>query len=69
MSKTVIGIDISKSKFDVAVLLLNNKIKNRKFNNRVSGFAEFIEWLKKLETKDLHACMEATGNYGEGLAI
>ncbi len=53
----------------MAVLLPNKKIKNRKFDNKPYGFAEFTEWLKKLDIKDFHACMEATGNYGENLVI
>lgn len=64
----VIGIDISKAKFDVAILLENNKVKTKKFDNTRSGFVAFIEWAKKQELQVFHACMEATGNYGEALA-
>ncbi len=69
MSKIVLGIDVSKSKFDVA-LLLENKLKTKKFNNKPDGFSEMVEWLNKkdVEVKDLHICMEATGTYSEALA-
>lgn len=69
MSKITLGIDISKSKFDVA-LLLYNKVKTKKFNNNSNGFSEMIEWLNKKDAKvkDLHICMEATGAYSEALA-
>lgn len=69
MSKIVLGIDISKSKFDVA-LLRENKFKTKKFDNKNNGFIEMVEWLNKKEvtSKDLHICMEATGIYGEALA-
>jgi transposase len=68
MLKTnVLGIDISKSTFDVA-LLLEDKVKTKKFDNKIKGFSELLEWLKKKEVADLHVCMEATGTYGEALA-
>jgi len=67
MIKTVIGIDISKSTFDVA-LLKNEKIKTKKFTNNSNGFAELKKWLTNNEASDVHACMEATGCYGTKLA-
>ncbi len=67
MTKTVLGVDISKSKFDVA-LLRNNKIKSKKFDNNQRGFSQLLDWLTKYEIQDLHVCMEATGIYGEELA-
>lgn len=67
MSKSFLGIDISKSKFDVA-LLLEDKVKTKKFDNKIKGFLELLEWLKKKNVTDLHVCMEATGNYGDALA-
>ncbi len=69
MSKIILGIDISKAKFDVA-LLLEDKCKNKKFDNNISGFIELIEWLnmKEATVKNLHVCMEATGIYHEELA-
>lgn len=68
MSKIVLGIDISKAKFDVA-LLLDNKVKTKQFNNKTKGFAELIEWLNKKSVHNVHFCMEATGIYSEALAI
>jgi transposase len=65
---SVIGIDISKSKFDAAILLANNKVKTKKFDNKHSGFEALVEWAKKQRFQDFHTCMEATGNYGEALA-
>ena len=68
MSNTSVGIDISKAKFDAAILFSNNKVKTKKFDNKHSGFAELIEWLKKHEVLEPHVCLEATGVYGEALA-
>ena len=68
MSDISVGIDVSKVKFDVAILFPDNKIKNKKFDNKHTGFNEMIEWLKKHKASDAHICMEATGIYGETLA-
>ncbi|MBP6104034.1 MAG: transposase [Gammaproteobacteria bacterium] len=46
----------------------NNKVKTKKFDNKLSGFVELIEWLKKHEALEPHVCLEATGVYGEALA-
>ncbi len=42
MSNTSVGIDISKVKFDAAILFSNNKVKTKKFDTKYSGFAELI---------------------------
>lgn len=68
MSKIFLGIDISKNSFDVALLLLDNKIKTKKFSNNTTGFKLLETWLKLHNADNLHACMEATGIYGESLA-
>ena len=68
MSKAFLGIDISKASFDVALLLPNDKINTKKFSNNKSGFKLLEVWLKLYNYESLHACMEATGIYGEPLA-
>jgi transposase len=67
MEATVVGIDISKKTFDVA-LLKGDRPKNGKFRNTPDGFAVFVRWLGKEGAEGAHVCMEATGTYGEGLA-
>lgn len=62
-----LGIDISKNKFNVA-LLKDEKYKHKKFDNNEKGFEELRLWLERLEVKDVHCCMESTGVYGEELA-
>jgi len=64
----VLGIDIAKAKFD-AVLLSGGKARHRTFDNDDSGFEGLIGWLGKVEAGSLHACMEATGGYGDDLAL
>lgn len=70
MSKIFLGIDISKSNFDASLLLLDQKIKTKKFSNTKIGFKSLENWLKDctVNITDMHACMEATGIYGEALA-
>ncbi|MBD2319795.1 hypothetical protein H6G05_23520, partial [Pseudanabaena sp. FACHB-1050] len=41
----VLGIDISKAKFDVALIQGNTKIKSKVFANNPEGFAELQAWL------------------------
>lgn len=65
--KTVLGIDMAKNKFDVA-LLNNGKFKSKAFENNPSGFSLLIAWLAINGVVTVHACMEATGSYGEALA-
>lgn len=68
MSSFVLGVDISKAKFDVA-LILDSKVKTKHFDNNNKGFLSLVTWLKQKEVQTLHVCMEATGNYGEALAV
>jgi transposase len=65
--KTVLGIDLAKKKFDVA-LLNNDKCKSKVFENNPAGFSSLLTWLAKNDVQSVHACMEATGTYGEALA-
>jgi len=66
--KNFIGIDISKAKIDVALLvsISSQKYLNSKFKNDLEGFEKLNIWLKKqgLSYKDSLFCMETTGHYG-----
>jgi len=66
MNTTPVGVDIAKNKFDVAVLLSNQKYKTKKFANTPSGCRDFVNWLSRFD--DCHICMEATGCYSTELA-
>ena len=68
MLVTILGIDIAKQKFDVA-LLTDGKTKHKTCKNSTEGFDTLMIWLEKQGVQKVHACMEATGNYGEDLAI
>ncbi|MBI1911284.1 MAG: IS110 family transposase [Deltaproteobacteria bacterium] len=62
-----LGIDVAKKKFDVA-LLRNGKYKHKSFENKPSGFDSLVTWLKQHDVVLVHACLEATGSYGDALA-
>jgi transposase len=68
MNKEIaLGIDIAKEKFDVR-LEVNSKAKKRQFANSQEGYEKLVAWLEQLGVEQVHACMEATGTYGEALA-
>ena len=68
MSAPVLGIDVAKQKVEVA-LLVNGKIKHKSIKNAADGFEALTLWLGKQGVEKVHACLEATGSYGEDLAV
>lgn len=63
-----LGIDVSKAKIDCC-LILNGRYLHRVFKNDEAGFKKLLEWLAKYTTaNEIHACLEATGVYGEKIA-
>lgn len=64
---TTIGIDIAKDKFDLA-LYRDEKYQLAQFANTPEGHRQMLKWLKKRAAQGSHACLEATGQYGEALA-
>lgn len=68
MSKTVLGIDISKRKIDT-LLRLNDKSLKHIFENTPKGYRLLDNWLKSLGVaEEVHICLEATGRYSEPVA-
>lgn len=68
MTEPALGIDIAKLKFDVCLMNAEGKLKHKVFPNTAAGFAQLVAWLTKQRVERVHACMEATGTYGEALA-
>ena len=68
MTTPMLGIDISKSKFDVALLQME-QYQLATFDNDAQGFEKLRRWLRKRHVTQLHACLEATGAYGDELAL
>jgi len=68
-STAVVGIDVSKKKLDVA-LLVNGKIRAKVVDNSAAGHQSLLEWLgkTKLPKAVFQVCMEATGVYYEAVA-
>lgn len=64
----MLGIDIAKDKFDVA-LLHHNKYKTKVFPNSPKGFDALQQWLVMHDAAMVATCMEATGTYGDALAL
>lgn len=70
--KSKLGVDISKAKFDVALLLDGNKYRSKVFANDAAGFQALLEWIEVNVgggVNNVHLCMEATGVYHERLAL
>lgn len=65
-----IGIDVAKSKLDVALLDERGKIKNHVFANDAKGHIALAEWLSQrgCSLDQTRVCMEATGCYSETVA-
>lgn len=64
----ILGIDIAKKTFQCA-FLKEGKYKHKSFENNSKGYTALSHWLESQGTGDtLHACLEATGIYGEALA-
>jgi len=68
MTTSPLGIDISKSKFDACLVRDGGKLRHRVFPNSPAGFSQLCAWLAKHKVEHAHACLEATGAYGEALA-
>jgi transposase len=66
---TALGIDIAKLKFDVCLVTPSGRAKHKVFQNTRHGFEQLVAWLNSHQVVDLHACLEATGTYGEPLAL
>lgn len=65
----VMGIDISKRRFDVA-LVHGGKVKNKGFENTAVGHEALLKWMEAqgCERGQTHVCMEATSSYYEAVA-
>lgn len=69
--QSFLGVDVSKAKLDVALLLPNDKFKSKVFANDRPGHQALVHWLLvQLPSglQSLHICMESTGGYHEALA-
>jgi transposase len=65
--EAVLGIDVAKDKLDV-MLLCDGRRRFRTFDNIPSGWRQILKWLTEQRLTRVHACLEATGRYGDGIA-
>src|SRR5262245_15360123 len=63
-----LGIAVAKAKFDAA-LLRQGKLRQRTFSMDLTGFAALDLWIREPGVGQVHACLEATGEYGAALAL
>lgn len=69
MSNTIsLGIDVGKKKCQAA-LLVGGKYRHKSFANTPAGHAQLEAFVQRHARSTVHACMEATGSYGEALAL
>lgn len=66
---TILGIDIAKASFNTCLLRPGQPPEHGSFTNDPDGFRKLLRFLKKRRVTDLQAGMEATGRYGEDLAL
>lgn len=65
----IVGIDISKASFHVAVKIKDTSARFiKEFDNDKQGFKAFHQWLKASSYTFPLVCMESTGCYSAGLA-
>lgn len=68
MTELILGIDIAKLKFNACLINKGSKLRHKVFPNTSTGFEQLRDWLSKQDVEHVHACLEATGTYGEALA-
>lgn len=63
----VLGIDVGKVDLHAA-LLQGDSVAHKSVRNNAKGFEQLVHWLANRKAKAVHACLEATGIYGEAIA-
>jgi transposase len=66
--QAILGIDVSQATLDVA-LLHGQRQRQASFANSIEGFERLTRWLAQHTRGPMHACLEATGRYGDALAL
>ena len=63
-----LGLDLAKLKFNACLAREGGKLRHKVFPHNPDGFAQLSGWLSRQGVERAHACMEATGTYGDPLA-
>jgi transposase len=65
--QSILGIDVSKASLDM-VLMTEARKTHVVFSNDQKGFKQLNRWLISQQVGEVHACLEATGQYGFAIA-
>ena len=68
-SPMTLGLDVAKRTFDAALLSDDHHRHYRQFANTQAGFLQLAAWLRPHADHAIHAGLEATGTYGQALAL
>jgi transposase len=68
MAHDTLGIDIAKATYQVCLRTADGKRRHKSFPNTPTGHTQLLAWLPRYATGPVHACLEATGTYGEAVA-
>lgn len=68
MESETLGIDIAKHKYVVSLRRHDGKRRQKSLSNTAAGHDALITWLATQASGSVHACLEATGTYGEAVA-
>lgn len=68
MEQSILGIDVSKAQLDVVLVRPGQSEQAASYDNTLGGFRKLAKWLKKRKAGRVHACLEATGLYGDEVA-
>jgi len=65
----VLGIDIAKATCALALERPDGKVQHKSIPNTPDGHARLVTWLAQHAGGPVHACLEATGPYGDAVAL
>lgn len=68
MANNQLGIDVSKATLDVVLVRSGQPTLSGQFMNTPAGITKLAAWLHKHQRGPVHACLEATGLYGDEVA-
>lgn len=69
MATATVGIDVSKAHLDVALVWSEGKAVYQRFSNSANGHQALRDWLEQQTALPVPVCLEATGRYGEAIAL
>lgn len=65
--QNILGIDVSKDTLDLVLRKEGGKF-HKVISNDLKGFSVLDKWMKSQHVEQVHACLEATGQYGDAVA-